>query len=244
MAKKGLRRDPLEGIPYGVNALIRNEGSSVEPIPLREIDLDDELLRTRPAKDLSLLQESISLQGQLSPVVLRNNEATGGWQIVSGFRRIEAIKGLGQSIVQARLYDAMDDVQALRLAILENFFSGDLSGEDLDAYAAHLGEKGMLSAPASEVIDWAREKVARVAKVSQGSGLSEEGGDAISFTHLEGDPNLPLPGQIRLTFTHLSEAAQGLERIFLNWSDVTASDRRVLAAECKYIHDIYPFLTR
>lgn len=247
MAKKGARRDPLQGIPYGVNALIRNEGTTVEEILLSEIDLGDHFYRLRPGRMVELLSESIAASGQLNPITLRYREGDGKWQIVSGFRRIEALLALDRKTVQARLFDALTDAEAVRLSVMDNFFTGDVSGDDLDRYMERLQQEGFLNQDSTDFLDWAREKIARVAPAATEApavdDLLEESPIGPADYGADADA-LPFNELITKTFGNLSEAAQGLERIFLNWSDVSPSDRRILAAECKYIHDIYPFLTR
>lgn len=228
-------RDPFEGIPYGVNALIRNEGSTVEEVRLSDIDLGDDLLRVRPSAREDLLEESIRLVGQQTPVVLRFRENTKKWQVVAGFRRIEALKNLKRHGVIARLFDQLDDEEAIKTAVTDNFFSGDLSGEHLDAFMERIRNENLLVGGTLEFLDWAREKVSKVEATLRSNEVETMEEDAGSMS---------VTDQIDRTFVNLSEASQGLERIFLNWSDVSPSDRKLLAAECKYIHDLYPFLTR
>lgn len=246
MAKKGVRRDPLEGIPYGVNALIRNEGTTVEEILLSDIDIEDETFRLRPGRLEDLLTESLRASGQLVPIVVRYRERDGRWQVVAGFRRLRALQDLDRRTVLARLHDAMSDAEAIRLSVMDNFFGSDATGDHLDAYFDRLQRDGLLTQESIDFLDWAREKVARVAPprdTSEVEDLLEE--DNSLSSAIGGDTDqIPFPELITRTFSNLSDAAQGLEKIFLNWSDVSPSDRKILAAECKYIHDIYPFLTR
>lgn len=244
MAKKGARRDPLQGIPYGVNALIRNEGTTIEEVLLSEIDLQDHAYRLRPGRLVELLAESIAASGQLQPVILRYREGDGKWQIISGFRRIEALAKLDRKAVNARLYDAMTDAEAVRQAVVDNFFSGDLTGEHLDTFLERHQREGYLNQDATDFLDWAREKIARVNPHEGAPRTDDLLEDAPQPGAAADTDSLPFNELITRTFGNLSDASQGLERIFLNWSDVSPSDRKILAAECKYIHDIYPFLTR
>ncbi len=240
MTKKPTRelkaRDPFGGVPYGVNALIRNEGSTLEELPLNQVDSSDDLWRLRPAEHLELLMESIRMAGQQTPVILRRRDASRAWQIVSGFRRIEALQRLKCSRVIARLYDQMSDEEAIKAAVLDNFFSGELSGEQIDAFLERMNHAGLLTTTALEFLDWAREKADMVA-----SAPSLPSGPPAASSASQ---SAALPALIEHTLSQLSQAGQGLEQIFLNWSDVDAADRKLLAAECKYIHDLYPFLTR
>lgn len=246
MVKKGLRRDPLEGIPYGVNALIRNEGATIEEVAIAEIDLSDETFRVRRGEMQDLLAESLSQVGQLNPVTLRYREKDGRWQVVAGFRRLEALQRMARRGVLARLHDNLNDDQAIRSAVMDNFFSGGISGEDLDTFIERLTEQGLMNSEIASFLDWARERIGRVVSAhpvaTPASGVIPS--EAAPATSPDPDDGLSISAQVDQTFSNLSEAAQGLERLFLNWSDVSASDRKLLAGECKYLHDIYPFLTR
>jgi len=234
-AKPLKERDPFAGLPYGVNALIRNEGSTVEEVSLDDVDVEDDLWRLRPAAHLDLLIESIRMVGQRSPVVLRYKEEEKRWQVVSGFRRVEALRELGRLGVTARMYDEFSAEDAIHTAVLDNFFSTDLTGDHLDKFMERLRNEGVMSEESLEFLDWAREKVGRFAA----GGSREVSRDANT------DPDdATVTELIDGTFSSLSESAQGLERIFLNWSDVSSADRKLLASEAKYIHDLYPFLTR
>lgn len=242
MANKGKRRDPLEGIPYGVNALIRNEGTTVEQVLISEIDTDDKTFCVRAGRHMDLMVESLKASGQLTPMILRYREKDGMWQIVSGFRRFEALIQLGKKSVNARQFDVMSDDEAIRLSVMDNFFSGDLNGDHLDAYFDRLQQAGLLTPTSTAFLDWAREKIAAV---TPNAPIITDDGDRDITADLGAETDaLPFNELIQRTFSNLSDAAQGLEKIFLNWSDVSPSDRKILAAECKYIHDIYPFLTR
>lgn len=229
-------RDPFEGVPYGVNALIRNEGSTVEEVRLSDLELGDDLWRLRPSSNLELLTESIKLSGQRTPVVLRFKEANGKWQIVSGFRRVEALIKLRRHGVLARLFDTLSEEDAVQIAINDNFFSGDLHGEHLDFFMERLRNENLLAGPVLDFLDWAREKISLIEH--RAAPAAAPAAQAVDKDEMS------LPELIDRTFVAVSDASQGLERIFLNWSDVTPPDRKLLAAECKYIHDLYPFLTR
>ncbi len=232
-------RDPLAGLPYGVNALIRNEGSTLEEVPLADIDLADDFWRLRPSDDIDLLIESIDITGQQAPILLRRVEEGARWQIVTGFRRVEALVALQREEVMARLFDQLDDAQALAQVIVDNFFASDLNADDLDAFLDRLDEGLLNQAPVSRLIGWARERLSQRAARQTATSPPPPAPSAPDDAGGE-----DMAACIDRTFLHLTEAAQGLERIFLNWSDISTADRRMLAAECKYVHDLYPFLTR
>lgn len=72
-------------------------------------------------RDLELLAEDIKAHGLLHPIVVRVLGFGGRYEILSGHRRIEALKTLGISEVEARVYK-LTDIEALKVVINSNFF--------------------------------------------------------------------------------------------------------------------------
>ncbi|MCI9085635.1 MAG: ParB N-terminal domain-containing protein [Clostridia bacterium] len=72
-------------------------------------------------RDLELLAEDIKEHGLLHPIVVRVLGFGGRYEILSGHRRIEALKTLGISEVEARVYK-LTDIEALKVVINSNFF--------------------------------------------------------------------------------------------------------------------------
>ena len=93
-----------------------------ESISLSVIVLDDESYKFRIALRIGDLQKSIAEYGQQIPVILRPHpEKNHMYQIISGFRRIAAIKKLGWSEVSAIIRkDVEDDFDAFKVSIIEN----------------------------------------------------------------------------------------------------------------------------
>ena len=63
-------------------------------LPIGEIDERDSSFRISFGRDLSSLKTSLALSGLLAPLILREKE--GGYQVICGFRRLEALRHLGQ----------------------------------------------------------------------------------------------------------------------------------------------------
>jgi len=113
MAKRGR---PRKEIPY----IDVSGGSQARPILLDEIDLEDETFKFRVALRLGSLTESIKENGQQFPVLLRRKQ-DGRLQIISGFRRISAIRRLGWDRVNGIVRDDLaDDTEACKVSIIEN----------------------------------------------------------------------------------------------------------------------------
>ncbi len=103
-------------------------------VPLGEIDLGGRRFQYRVTRSLARLQESLLLQGQQVPVILRGARAP--YEIVSGFGRCEAIAAL---VAQGKLEGGrvwadvrpeLSDREAHEISVLENEEREGLS--DLD----------------------------------------------------------------------------------------------------------------
>lgn len=107
-----------------VAPFVEVQGGKIEAIPIEDIDLDGddaELFRYRVNLRVGRLAKSIKEEGQQIPVILRRPFGSGKLQVVSGFRRINAIKSLGWETVNAIVRgDIDDDVDACKVSILEN----------------------------------------------------------------------------------------------------------------------------
>jgi len=116
--------EPKAGIP---------EGQVVE-VALDQIDLEDRTFQFRLVERVTDLKRTIEKDGQQVPVVLRRREGEK-FQVISGFRRIGALRELGWPTVKAIVRDDLqDDDAAFRAAVLEN--SARKSYSDVDrAYA-------------------------------------------------------------------------------------------------------------
>jgi hypothetical protein len=89
-------------------------------IPIEEINFDDEEFRISEDLDSVSVLDSIRAIGQLNPVLLL--DCSPHKVIVSGFRRVHAVKQLAKPAVLARLFPAetYNSQRAFELAIWEN----------------------------------------------------------------------------------------------------------------------------
>ena len=115
----------------------------------------DETFRLRPDGDVSQLATALGRLGQLSPVELRPWPGAGSdgarWQVVSGFRRLAAVRMLARERVLARLHHDLAEEDAWNLAIGEALLHEPLTGEDLEVLRTRLRASG--------VAPWAEELV-------------------------------------------------------------------------------------
>jgi ParB family chromosome partitioning protein len=90
-----------------------------QSLPLKSLQLEDTVYRITTTDVIEKLKDSIAALGVLDPPILRKR--AGGYQIVAGFRRIDACRLLGRSDLRARVLPTdTDDSTCVRLAIADN----------------------------------------------------------------------------------------------------------------------------
>lgn len=115
-------------------------------IPVASVDLTRRRFQYRVSRNLARLQESLLLQGQQVPVILRGEKAP--YEIVSGFGRCEAIAlahaqgKLPEAFVWADVRAQLSDREAHEISVIENEDREGLSELDRTAKAKKLKEEG------------------------------------------------------------------------------------------------------
>jgi len=90
-------------------------------LPIAKLDFDERTFMFRVTLRLAGLQASIAAEGQQIPIVVRPSVGGEAFQIISGFRRASAMRGLGLDTIAAIVrHDLDDDELAFRAAIIEN----------------------------------------------------------------------------------------------------------------------------
>jgi ParB family chromosome partitioning protein len=87
------------------------------------------VVRKRIRKDLgdiSGLMESLKTHGQLTPVIISRN-----YELIAGFRRLQAAKRLGWKSIEAVMIDKPTEQQKLEVEIEENVQRLELSPEEI-----------------------------------------------------------------------------------------------------------------
>lgn len=93
---------------------------TTDSIQLREIDRNDTEFLLSYGYDLKPLKQSLDRAGLINPPVLRN-KAGSGFQIVCGFRRVEALAGLSVSSFPCRILPpGIDEKECLLLNLYDN----------------------------------------------------------------------------------------------------------------------------
>ena len=144
-------------------AAVESEGPKDEPpaprrghvapahIPLERID-EDTTFQIRAVGELSALATDLARLGQLLPVDVRF-KPPDRFQIISGFRRVAALRFLKRDRVLARLHTDLSDEDALLMALASAIHASPVSEEDLRAQRARLEADGRLTPIARDMLD-------------------------------------------------------------------------------------------
>jgi len=136
---------------------------TVESVNLADIDLEDTRFQFRVSLRVADLVDSIGRHGQQMPVILRRQPDRPKLQVVSGFRRIAAIRKIGWPTVSALVLDDLSDAQAWKVSVLEN--EARKTYTDLERGYAILAWQGMgmsLQEVAETVFHLSRKQASRL----------------------------------------------------------------------------------
>jgi ParB-like chromosome segregation protein Spo0J len=120
-------------------------------IPLERID-EDATFQIRPLGELSALATDLARLGQLFPVDVRF-KPPDRFQIISGFRRVAALRFLKRDRVLARLHTDLSDEDALLMALASAIHSSPVSREELEAKREQLETEGRLTPIARDMLE-------------------------------------------------------------------------------------------
>ncbi len=120
-------------------------------IPLERID-EDATFQIRPLGELSALATDLARLGQLFPVDVRF-KPPDRFQVISGFRRVAALRFLKRDRVLARLHTDLSDEDALLMALASAIHAAPVSREVLEAKRAQLEAEGRLTPIARDMFE-------------------------------------------------------------------------------------------
>lgn len=88
-------------------------------VHLKEIDTDDTRLKITTRTDINDIRDSIADHGMINAPIVR--KSTGGYAIVSGFRRISACVQAGKTRIEVRIIEPdTADLDVVKIAISDN----------------------------------------------------------------------------------------------------------------------------
>jgi hypothetical protein len=212
----------------------------VEHVPLEEIAADA-TFRIRAPGEVAELAVSMGRLGQLDPVDLRplpsaSAEGPGKrWQVVAGFRRMEALRLLQREKVLARVHPSLADGDAWALALAGPLFGEPWTAADLDA----------ISARVRAFLPWAEPILAAARRRAAGRGGSTT--PAAKATPapfrepaavLRRDPD---------AFAHdlairAYELNQEMAAAFEGWTAIPPEGRQLVLAQLRYLARLLPML--
>ncbi|HSM92821.1 MAG TPA: ParB N-terminal domain-containing protein [Anaeromyxobacteraceae bacterium] len=208
---------------------------------------DDATFRLREEGDVSALAASLGRLGQLVPVELRPLPGAGPggprYQLVSGFRRVEALRCLLRERVLARVHPELGDEDAWAIALCEALIHEPLDGAALDALRARLAEVRSV-AWADELIGEARAR-APVDAGQREAFLAWLRGEPPPRGRAEG-----VPETVEITPEQLAEElAAGMYDVnadlalaFESWDHLPPEGRRAIVEQARYVAALLPHL--
>ncbi len=162
--------------------LAENEGRVVKRLPIAEIGMQ-RLARDRMHLDdaeMEALKASLSTRGQQTPVdVVR---AGGGHELISGYRRLMALKAIGETHVLALVKNPSGAIEAYQAMVEENEVRADLSFYERANIAIVCAEQGVYKSPRAAVEGlFAHAPAAKRSKIAKFLVIREKLGRALQF---------------------------------------------------------------
>jgi hypothetical protein len=216
----------------------------VEHVPIDEI-APDATFRLRETGDVSELAVAIGRLGQLTPVDLRPLPRPAGegkrFQVVTGFRRIEALRLLQRDRVLARVHQSLSDEDAWALALSGPAFGQPWSPADLDAVAARV----------RALLPWAEPTLAAARRRSgeKGATPARAAAPAAAPAPAPAPAALPRPADDPAAFAHgLAVRAYELNgevaAAYESWGALPRDGRRLILEQLRYLVRILPLLEK
>lgn len=265
---------------------------AVEFVSIDEIS-GDLTFRLREPRDVADLAASIGRLGQLVPIELRpepvaaplpagtrtsiEDAVVAGipgarWQVVSGFRRLEALRLLQRDRVLARIHRELPDEDAWALALSKPLLAEPFLAEDLEAlrgrlpatgagpWAADLLEDALARTPVGPE---ARERFLEFLRGAPAPGApgGPGAGEAAGSAPSEEEPVPPgaasappeeepetlevTPDELALHLAvRLFELNQELAAGWEAWRDMPAEGRRHVVEQARYLAELFPLMER
>ena len=144
---------------------------------------EDDTFQLRPAGDVGRLAMDLARLGQAFPVDVRLRAGSDRFQLVSGFRRVAALRFLRRTAVLARVHAQLSDEDALLVALAGVLHAAAPTDEELEEIESRLGQEGRLSAAARDMLERARATDDDLAPESVESDEEEIDADELAAAH-------------------------------------------------------------
>lgn len=193
-------------------------------IPLERVD-DDAAFRVRgeaELADVAGLATDLARLGQLFPIDVRLR-APDRFQVITGFRRVAALRFLQREKVLARLHADLTDADALLMALASAIHSKQVGAEALEALKGRLEAEGRLAPAARDMLE--------KALASESSLAPEEVEEEVDADELAGDVTVRL-GQCNQDLALLADV----------FADLEPAKQEGLLTQLRYSIDLVAFL--
>ncbi len=164
------------GFPiFGRDEMVRTkEITRIEMVDIGLIDIEDTTFQyRRDVKNIGNLAADIKANGQTTPVFLRE-VGEGRHQIISGNRRLAALKQLKRKKVLARVFPNCTDERAWALSISENFQRDDFSDLEKALVCQRLREEGKANGEVGRVTNMSKRNVQHYLSVANADEVLRE----------------------------------------------------------------------
>lgn len=183
-----------------VRPLIHKHFVAPAMIPLERVDADELFLFRGEVGDVSALATDVARLGQLFPIDVRL-KPPDRFQVITGFRRVAALRLLHRDKVLARLHTDLSDSDALLMALAAAIHGRAVDREALEAAQARLSSERRLSPAARDML----------AKALEDEGLApEEVEEEVDADELAADVTLRL-GQCNQDLSLLADVFAELD---------------------------------
>jgi hypothetical protein len=193
-------------------------------------------------------------------------EGAPRWQVVAGFRRLAAIRMLERDRVLARLHEHLADEDAWGLALCHALLTepydatrlealkARLSATGLAPWAAELLDEALVRAPVSpedreRFFEWLKQPRSVAAVAPAEAIVPAAPAEAVSpdpavTASAEPVEEIPADDFALDLAVRLSAVNQDLAQAFESWNDLPPEGRDLVIEQCRYIAELFPFLTR
>jgi ParB/RepB/Spo0J family partition protein len=131
--------------------------TEVLDIPLEELK-EDRTFQYRLSANIGDLKSSLQQEGQREPIDLTGSKP---YRIIDGFRRVEASRALGWTVIKALVHKGITDEEAHKVAFIKNVVRKNLSPMDKANAIFQAKQRGMKSGELEEYFGLSEKQLKR-----------------------------------------------------------------------------------